>query len=247
MANTWRPWTIALGTTLVFLLLIVVYTLKTGATEGTDSRNVSQLSHDFGTIALRPGDTRVGHVFEFTNPFNRDLRIADMISTCACTVANPSNPVAAAGDRLRIPIELKTLTPGVKREKVSVLFECGHRLDLHVEASVRVEEELRVSRKNLILSAEGQAEVAIYVLRYDDINPREPRIRTEGAVFAEFDDWRLLQEYSEQMDRPARWSGTIRVRLDDSAQAADSKLWIGQSDEQMTEVDVRMPKSHNFR
>lgn len=99
-------------------------------------RTLSELKHDFGTVA-RGADAR--HTITVTNVYEEDLRLLNVGTTCGCTAAKPDKDLLKTGEVARIEVQMNTVKfQRQKNSNVDVTFSFTDKQGLNASKKVRI-------------------------------------------------------------------------------------------------------------
>src|SRR5262245_10547795 len=102
---------------------IVLALARTSSADDADwaSKMVSEKSHDFGIVA-RGADTHF--VLRVTNLYRPDVHIADVKTSCGCTVAKPNRNLLHSHETADIDVTMNTVKfTHQKDSSVTVVFD----------------------------------------------------------------------------------------------------------------------------
>jgi hypothetical protein len=112
-------------------LVIWGYSNTSGPTQAQlntpSSLTVSETLYDFGTISIANG--KVDHLFEITNPTNKDVNISTISTSCMCTTAYFVNgtvkdgPFGMSGMGLTFPTTANEVVPANSTREIDVQYD----------------------------------------------------------------------------------------------------------------------------
>lgn len=195
--------------------------------------------HDFGTVG-RNAKAEFG--FTFTNPFEEDLRISSVRSSCGCTKPTISKSIWRPGEKGEILAQFNTTSfIGHKQAMITVVIDRPYYAEVQLTVSGNIRSD--------IVTEPGE-------VRFGDVDVGQKREIPVKISHAGRTDWKITDvrgncEHLEvRMDPPARQGGTViytlRVRLRDDTPVGEitDELTIvtndGRSDHFVMPVSARV-------
>ena len=95
--------------------------------DGTAKLKFEETTHDFGNIMQ---GEKVTHIFKYTNTGDANLIIADIKSSCGCTVPNYSQKPVAPGEESEIKVTFNSAGKNGKQHKTITLKSNAEQAEL---------------------------------------------------------------------------------------------------------------------
>ncbi len=196
--------------------------------------------HDFGTAVLIDGPVEFRHTFVLTNTGSRTIELANIGTTCGCTVAEPSTSSIGPGEVLEIDATLTLKHHGHKTSKIFLSYG-GTDLDvLYVEGSARKQQRLSVAPGPRRLDPGVDLRRVILFLDYDgNDEPPAPSVTVPDGVEASFGGWQQVSRVRRTRGLPAQWRGSVTFRHTGGtlSEVAEAEVSVG------ADQRVRLPLS----
>ncbi len=169
--------------------------------------------HDFGIAELVDRPVEFRHTFVLTNTSRRTIELANIRTTCGCTVAEPSTRTIGPGEVLEIEATLTLKNQGRKTSKIFLQYG-GRDLDvLYLEGSVRRRQRLSVAPGPRKLDPGVDLQRVILFLDYDgNDEPPAPSVTAPDGVDASFGGWQQVSRVRRADGLPAQWRGRVTLR-----------------------------------
>lgn len=169
--------------------------------------------HDFGMAHLVDRPVEFKHTFVLTNTSRRTIELANIGTTCGCTVAEPSTRTIGPGEVLEIDATLTLKNQGHKTSKIFLEYG-GTDLDvLYLQGSARKQQRLSVAPGPKKLDPGVDLQRVILFLDYDgNDEPPAPSITAPDGVDAVFGGWEQVTRVRSARGLPAQWRGRVTLR-----------------------------------
>ncbi len=196
-------------------------------------------SHDFGTVELLDKPVELEHTFVLTNRSRRRVEIANVKTSCGCTVAEPSTRLLEPGDSVKIEATL-TMKDDVRKKAKSYLDYGADDVDvLYLEAFARLRQRLKVAPGRDTLGPGETLDRLIFYLDYDSNEPPPaPRITGPEGVAAEMNGWTKVAGRRTSTGSAARWRSRLRVELTADTLPPDASVVIEVGTEQKLTIPL---------
>jgi hypothetical protein len=169
---------------------------------------VDEPAYDFGEIVQ--GDA-ASHSFVLRNAGTADLTIAEVRTTCGCTVASPTKTVLAPGETSTIAVTYNSANQsGPQRKRIVVVSDdpAAPEFDLTIHGTVLVELEADPRRVRWTALAPGETRRATVTLR--NTGRRDLVIR---SIQTDADFLRVTAEGGQSLDGPLTLARGKKLRL----------------------------------
>jgi hypothetical protein len=171
-------------------------------------------SHDFRTVGR---GTKSEYHFEFTNPYQEDVHIAKVRTSCGCTTPSVTQDTVKTHETAAVVATFNTRTHiGQKAATVTVVFDKPYYAEVQLKVSGFIRTDITFD----------PPEVA-----FGEIPEGQPREREVVITHSGNRDWKITDVRSHctnlqvRLDPPERTTSTVRyrmlVRLDDSMDDGD--------------------------
>lgn len=169
--------------------------------------------HDFGVVMLsNDGPVVLPHTFTMTNTLDHPVHIGHLTSSCGCTVAEVEQDVVQPGESVDVNATLELASSGRRDSSITINLGNDGFVILNLSASGQRAQDIRALQSTVCIGTSDRATVTLMASDVEsDRRPDEPRIETPSGIVASFEGWTRVQARDERHDRPARWSGTLRL------------------------------------
>ncbi len=198
--------------------------------------------HDFGMVQLIDRPVKLQHTFVLTNSSRRTIELANIGTSCGCTVAEPSTRTIGPGEVLEIDATLTLKRQGRKTSKIFLEYG-GTQLDvLYLEGSARKQQRLSVAPGPRTLHQGVDVQRVIHFLDYDgNDEPPAPSVTTPDGVDAVFGGWDQVTRVRRADGLPARWRGRVTLRHTGGTLSADAEVVVTVGADQTIRLPVAVP------
>jgi len=181
--------------------------------------------------------------FALRNTAGTAIHILGLRPSCGCLQVELPRKVIPAGETLMIPLIMTLERHGKKDVFIDIILpeERIERLTVHAEA--RETYNIAVAPRELRLSPDEPAVIAVIVEVFDGENPPPlPALDAPGGILVQFSDWSELQARTMGGMNTRRWRGEIEVAMNPEAHLVHPgvlKVTIGAKDSKS--VQLLMP------
>ena len=164
----------------------------------------------FGDVDVGRFGTEINHVFVYRNDSRTDIRVKDVKSSCGCINVQASPERVPPGGYLSLRSTMKLVSPGSKREVITVLLEEREEpLKFVMIADGRKSQHLMSFAREISIPHNRTVEVKIHLQLDGAAVPPVPNIKAPKGLIATFLGWTLIHSGLEP--KPARWEGLLSL------------------------------------
>ncbi len=198
--------------------------------------------HDFGMVQLIDRPVKLQHTFVLTNTSRRTIELANIGTSCGCTVAEPSTRTIGPGEVLEIDATLTLNKQGRKTSKIFLEYGGTHLDVLYLEGSARKRQRLSVVAGPRRLDPGVDLHRVIFFLDYDgNDEPPAPSVTSPDGVDAIFGGWHQATRVRSADGLPARWRGRVTLRHTGGTLSASAVVEVAVGADQTVQLPVALP------